>query len=81
MVCKRKNSPYRATDKPSPYWIKVKNRRYSQAEGRAQLFEPELLVLPQANTTLLGLVYCILQFVDQAISDFSWAAAAQNSEP
>src|SRR5437879_550026 len=30
MVCKRKSSPYRATEKPSPYWVKVKNRRYSQ---------------------------------------------------
>jgi bifunctional non-homologous end joining protein LigD len=39
MVCKRKNSPYRVTEKPSPYWIKVKNRRYSQAEGREELFE------------------------------------------
>ena len=25
MVCKRKNAPYRATEKPSPHWIKVKN--------------------------------------------------------
>ena len=33
MVCKRKSSPYRATEKPSPYWIKVKNPRYSQLEG------------------------------------------------
>jgi bifunctional non-homologous end joining protein LigD len=39
MVCKRKNSPYRATERPSPYWIKVKNPRYSQAEGREELFE------------------------------------------
>jgi bifunctional non-homologous end joining protein LigD len=39
MVCKRKSSPYRATEKPSPYWIKVKNRRYSQLEGREELFE------------------------------------------
>ena len=39
MVCKRKDSPYHVKDKPSPYWIKVKNRRYSQAEGRDELFE------------------------------------------
>jgi hypothetical protein len=39
MVCKRKNSPYRVTEKPSPHWIKVKNRRYSQAAGREELFE------------------------------------------
>jgi bifunctional non-homologous end joining protein LigD len=39
MVCKRKSSPYRAAEKPSPYWIKVKNPRYSQAEGREKLFE------------------------------------------
>src|SRR5262245_42289169 len=40
MVCKRKSSPYRATEKPSPYWIKVKNPRYSQLERREELFEP-----------------------------------------
>ena len=39
MVCKRKDSPYKATDKPSPYWIKVKNATYSQAVGREELFE------------------------------------------
>jgi len=42
MVCKRKNSPYRVTEKPSPYWIKVKNPRYSQAEGREELFNPSM---------------------------------------
>jgi ATP-dependent DNA ligase len=39
MVCKRKSSPYRATEKPSAHWIKVKNPRYGQAEGREELFE------------------------------------------
>ena len=39
MVCKRKSSPYRVTEKPSAYWIKIKNRRYSQLEGRDELFE------------------------------------------
>jgi hypothetical protein len=39
MVCKRKSSTYRATEKRSPYWIKVKNPCYSQAEGREELFE------------------------------------------
>ena len=39
MVCKRKNSPYRATAEPSKHWIKVKNRRYSQLEGREELFD------------------------------------------
>jgi ATP-dependent DNA ligase len=43
MVCKRKSSPYRATQKPSSYWIKVKNPRYSQAEGREELFERQLM--------------------------------------
>jgi hypothetical protein len=28
-----------STEKPSPYWIKVKNPRYSQLEGREELFE------------------------------------------
>jgi len=39
IVCKRKDSPYKVTDKPSRYWIKVKNSAYSQAEGRQELFE------------------------------------------
>jgi ATP-dependent DNA ligase len=37
--CKRKDSPYKVTEKPSRYWIKVKNSRYSQLEGREELFE------------------------------------------
>jgi ATP-dependent DNA ligase len=37
MICKRKSSPYRLTEKPSPNWIKVKNPRYSQAEGREEM--------------------------------------------
>src|SRR5262249_28692458 len=39
IVCKRKDSPYKVTDKPSRYWIKVKNSKYSQLEGREELFE------------------------------------------
>jgi ATP-dependent DNA ligase len=39
VVCKRKDSPYKATEKPSPYWTKVKNARNSQLEGREELFE------------------------------------------
>ena len=39
MVAKRKDSPYKVTEKASPYWIKVKNPKYSQAEGREGLFE------------------------------------------
>jgi bifunctional non-homologous end joining protein LigD len=39
IVCKRKDSPYKVTDRPSRYWIKVKNSRYSQLEGRDELFE------------------------------------------
>jgi bifunctional non-homologous end joining protein LigD len=39
MVAKRKDSPYKATEKPSPHWIKVKNPAYSQKEGREELFE------------------------------------------
>ena len=41
MVAKRKSAAYRATEKPSPYWIKVKNPKYSQAEGRNELFNPQ----------------------------------------
>ena len=39
IVCKRKDSPYKVTETPSRYWIKVKNSRYSQLEGREELFE------------------------------------------
>jgi len=39
MVCKRKDSPYKVTEKPSRYLIKVKNSRYSQLAGREELFE------------------------------------------
>jgi bifunctional non-homologous end joining protein LigD len=41
IVAKRKSAAYRATEKPSPYWIKVKNPRYWQAEGREELFHPQ----------------------------------------
>ncbi len=39
IVCKQKDSPYKVTDRPSRYWIKVRNSRYSQLEGREELFE------------------------------------------
>jgi bifunctional non-homologous end joining protein LigD len=39
IVCKRKDSPYKATEKPSRYWIKIKNSGYSQLAGRQELFE------------------------------------------
>ena len=39
IVGKRKDSPYKVTEKASRYWIKVKNSRYSQLEGREELFE------------------------------------------
>ncbi len=39
IVCKRKDSPYKVTEKRSRYWIKVKNSRYSQLEGREELFD------------------------------------------
>jgi ATP-dependent DNA ligase len=39
IVCKQKNSPYKVTEKPSRHWIKVKNPKYSQLEGREELFE------------------------------------------
>ena len=38
IVAKRKDSLYRATEKPAPHWIKIKNPHYSQAEGRQELF-------------------------------------------
>jgi bifunctional non-homologous end joining protein LigD len=42
IVCKQKYSPYKVADKPSRHWIKVKNSRYSQLEGRQELFEPSV---------------------------------------
>jgi len=44
VVAKRKDSLYRATEKPSPHWIKIKNRNYTQAEGREELFDPALRI-------------------------------------
>ena len=44
IVAKRKDSQYRAAEKPSPYWIKIKNRNYTQAEGREELFGPALRI-------------------------------------
>src|SRR5215472_12422437 len=41
IVAKRKHSQYRPTEKPSPYWVKIKNPKYSQAEGREELFNPK----------------------------------------
>jgi bifunctional non-homologous end joining protein LigD len=41
IVAKRKTGAYRATEKPSLYWIKIKNPRYSQAEGGDELFNPQ----------------------------------------
>jgi len=37
IVCKRKDAPYKVTDKPSPHWIQIRNDRYSQAQGRQRL--------------------------------------------
>src|SRR5215831_15854937 len=37
IVCKQKDSPYKVTEKPSRYWIKVKNSRYGQLQGREEL--------------------------------------------
>ena len=39
MVCKRKDSLCKVTEKPSRCWIKVKNSAYSQLGGREELFE------------------------------------------
>lgn len=39
IVAKGKDSPHKVTEKPSRHWIKVKNPRYSQLEGREELLE------------------------------------------
>jgi bifunctional non-homologous end joining protein LigD len=36
IVAKRANSPYYEENERTPYWIKVKNRAYSQKEGRGE---------------------------------------------
>src|SRR5262249_49725727 len=36
IACKRKDPPCKVTEKPSRYWIKVKNSRYSQLEGAGE---------------------------------------------
>jgi ATP-dependent DNA ligase len=41
MVCKRKSSPYRATEKPTTL-DQGDESRYSQAEGREELFDRTL---------------------------------------
>ena len=38
VVAKPKQSPYRRLD-GKPLWVKVKNRNYSQAKGRRELFD------------------------------------------
>src|SRR5215469_5455100 len=43
IVVKRKSAAYRATEKPSAYWVKIKNPKYSLAEGRDELFNPNLM--------------------------------------
>ena len=48
IVAKRKSAAYWATDKRSPYWIKIKNPSYSQAEGRNELFNPQPDGIPKA---------------------------------
>ena len=39
IVAKRCTSKYIAIDRPSLNWIKIKNPSYSQAEGRAEMFD------------------------------------------
>src|SRR5881227_1208840 len=33
IVCKRKDSAYKVSEKPSPHWIKIKNPRYHRPKG------------------------------------------------
>jgi len=40
-VAKRQTSASRATERSLVYWIKIKNPRYSQVEGRDELFNPQ----------------------------------------
>ena len=49
IVARRKSAAYRATEKASPYWSKIKIRGNSQAEGRDELFHPQ----PDGITVLL----------------------------
>jgi ATP-dependent DNA ligase len=49
IVAKRKDSLYRATEKPSPDWIKIKNPQYSQAEGCEELSDPAMKVIREQH--------------------------------
>jgi len=44
IIAKRKDMPYRASEKPSPHWIKIKNPNYSQTVGRQEFFEERAFV-------------------------------------
>jgi hypothetical protein len=43
IVCKRKDSPYKVTEKPSRYWTKVRNSRYSQFGGAGGVVRAPLI--------------------------------------
>jgi ATP-dependent DNA ligase len=45
IVAKRRDSLYRAAEKPSRHWIKIKNPHDSQAEGHEELFDPALTLV------------------------------------
>ncbi len=51
IVCKRKDSPYKVTERPSQHWVKIKNPKYSQAEGREELFNPKTAEVEAAATS------------------------------
>jgi ATP-dependent DNA ligase len=48
MVAKPRNSPYQFTQTQT-YWLKVKNREYSQQFGRDDLFAPAEKKRPQTD--------------------------------
>jgi hypothetical protein len=57
IVAKRKDSLYRATEKRSPYWIKIKNRYYTQSERREELFDPRRTKADKVECSLPYSVY------------------------
>jgi len=50
-VAKRKMAVCSGTEKASPYWVKIKNSKYSQAEGRDELFNSKSDGIIQISTS------------------------------
>src|SRR5215813_12296886 len=50
IVCKRKDSPYKVTEKASRCWFKLKNSRNCQLQGREEVHKPQQVVASSQPT-------------------------------